>query len=420
VPASYSTIQKAIDAATATDRVLVAPGTYREAIDFKGKAITVISSSGALKTTIDATGIKNVAAVRFGSGETRNSVLDGFTLTGGSGYLVSSGTEHAGGGIYVTGSATSPTILNNIMRNNDLSVTRSKGAAICIFSGGTPLIRHNLMIGNKATFGGAVYNTGTGSRPTLDRNTIVGNSGDAGAVYGCTRSATTITNSILWGNGSNPIKIGLCKGPPLMTVRYCDVEGGASGIGNIALDPQFVNAGAGDYQLRLTSPCVDSGDPASGKDPDGTRADMGAYYRHHKPGSYKSFGVGCAGTATPPSLKAPNPPTLGTSFTLEIGNLKPLTAGIIVLGNTDKTWNGVPLPLDLKFLGMPGCNLLVNWLVEINIFARNGGTEILKVTIPNDPKLLNVEFYNQAWVLDSAANSLGIATSNGGKGIIGK
>ncbi len=87
--------------------------------------------------------------------------------------------------------------------------------------------------------------------------------------------------------------------------------------------------------------------------------------------------------------------------------------------NSNKFWNSVPLPMDLKFIAMPGCKLLVNWLMEIPIFSRNGGVHSWSATIPNAPSLLGAEFFNQAWVLDSAANVRGIATSNGGKGVIG-
>jgi len=56
---------------------------------------------------------------------------------------------------------------------------------------------------------------------------------------------------------------------------------------NIQLDPLFVDPLNGDYHLSWVnypipdatmSPCIDAGDPNSPLDPDGTIADMGAYY----------------------------------------------------------------------------------------------------------------------------------------------
>ncbi len=50
------------------------------------------------------------------------------------------------------------------------------------------------------------------------------------------------------------------------------------GEGLIAENPLFVDADEGDYNLQEDSPCIDSGDPDSPEDPDGTRADIGPYY----------------------------------------------------------------------------------------------------------------------------------------------
>ena len=44
-----------------------------------------------------------------------------------------------------------------------------------------------------------------------------------------------------------------------LAVSYSDVQGGASGEGNIAADPLFRNPAAGDYRLQETSPVKDEG-----------------------------------------------------------------------------------------------------------------------------------------------------------------
>ena len=50
------------------------------------------------------------------------------------------------------------------------------------------------------------------------------------------------------------------------------------GIGDISLNPQFVDRDNGDFRLREDSPCIDRGDPdAQYNDPDGSRNDIGVY-----------------------------------------------------------------------------------------------------------------------------------------------
>src|SRR5690348_13107710 len=82
VPTDQPTIQAAIDAANNGDTVLVSDGTYKENINFNGKAITVTSVHGASKTTIDGGGVNTV--VLLVTNETAASVLNGFTITNGS------------------------------------------------------------------------------------------------------------------------------------------------------------------------------------------------------------------------------------------------------------------------------------------------------------------------------------------------
>ncbi|MCH7839571.1 MAG: hypothetical protein IID38_04980, partial [Planctomycetes bacterium] len=94
--AQYPTIQDGINAASNGDEVIVAPGTYNETINFDGKAIILRSSNGADVTTIDGAGL-NTSVVTCSSGEGPDTVLQGFTITGGMGVIMPS--SYAGGGM---------------------------------------------------------------------------------------------------------------------------------------------------------------------------------------------------------------------------------------------------------------------------------------------------------------------------------
>ena len=113
VPSEQPTIQSAINVAEYGDTVLVAPGTYSENINFRGKAITVTSESGPQVTFIDGGNADSV--VIFTSGEGRHSTLNGFTLQNGRASFANQGVIE-GGGIVIQNS--SPTITNNVITNN--------------------------------------------------------------------------------------------------------------------------------------------------------------------------------------------------------------------------------------------------------------------------------------------------------------
>ena len=110
----YSSIQSAINATNNGDTVLVHKGTYYENVDFKGKTITIRSKSGRKKTIIDGT--KSGSVVTFSSGEGIESVLEGFTITHGSGLDLWEKGSSNGGGVYCAKS--SPTIKDCIITNN--------------------------------------------------------------------------------------------------------------------------------------------------------------------------------------------------------------------------------------------------------------------------------------------------------------
>jgi hypothetical protein len=195
VPSDQPTIQSAIDVATDGERVLVAPGTYSENINFGGKAITVRSESGPEVTIIDGGNADSV--VSFTSGEGRNSVLNGFTLQNGK----KGGPDliPGGGGIRIEGS--SPTITNNVIRNNQAC----SGGGIQI-SSGSPLIQRNTITGNRnsgcieiSVGGGISISAGSTFAEILD-NVISDNIGfDGGGIY-LASTGTFVKGNIIKGN----------------------------------------------------------------------------------------------------------------------------------------------------------------------------------------------------------------------------
>jgi hypothetical protein len=302
VPGSYTTIQAAINASVNGDTVLVATGTYFQNINFRGRKIVVTSryyltndpsiiSSTIINGSTPAfpdTG----SCVIFNNGEDSTAVLQGFSITGGTGTKWhdehSSGVFREGGGILIQYS--SPVIQNNNIFNNQ--VTNLTGV-VSVGGGGMrigdsyPRIYNNIVMNNTGKYGAGIvlnysgcimenniicvnygssqYGAGSGiwinndfARPRLiQNNTIVYNSATAGTgginLYNGTESGT-FKNNIVWGN--TPTQI---SGTGL-TISYCDFQGGIPGIGNINLDPQFSDT---NYVLSINSPCVDAGDSGS-------------------------------------------------------------------------------------------------------------------------------------------------------------
>ena len=189
--------------------------------------------------------------------------------------ITSNSADYDGGGIYCHNS--SPSLENVTITGNSASMTYGYGGGICCVDYSSPIIENVTISGNSAYGGGGIY-CYWNSSPSLKNVTISVNSAVdyGGGIYCNWNSAVNILNSILWSNSPEEIYISSST----VTVTYSDIQGGWAGTGNIDSDPLFVDLGNGDYHLQSSSPCIDAGDSASPLDPDGTIADMGAYYFH--------------------------------------------------------------------------------------------------------------------------------------------
>ena len=171
----YCSIQTAIVNAEDTDEIVVAPGTYLETIDFMGKAVWLHSSDGPEVTIIDATGFFHV--VQCVNGEGPDTVLDGFTITGGNADGAVFPEEVSGGGMFNDNS--SPTVSNCTFSGNSASFLGGG-----MFNGNSsPTVTNCTFSGNSASFfGGGMSNDN--SNPTVTGCTFSGNTADSTGLPG--------------------------------------------------------------------------------------------------------------------------------------------------------------------------------------------------------------------------------------------
>ncbi len=200
----YATIADAISFSSDGDTIEVDPGTYPEDLDFDGKEITVQSTDG-----LDVTQI--TGSIWMLSGETGDTILDGFTITGDgrtciqiggsqpqlSNLLISGcGEEDSSTGGGVTIESASPSFDHVYFENN----VALWGAAIYATDAEDITLRDCTFELNRATHGGGIASFS--SSFTADDVVFVDNQalyGVGGAIWGV-GSMLTISGGRIEGN----------------------------------------------------------------------------------------------------------------------------------------------------------------------------------------------------------------------------
>jgi hypothetical protein len=185
--------------------------------------------------------------------------------------------EWGGGGMYNwSGSqiVTDCLFIGNVNKNGGgggMSNMESDGLIItnCIFAG-------NISVGYFGSGGGISdlsYNSSTINCTFSGNSALIG-----GGIYNGRRNQN-ISNCILWGNIA-PYSPQIFNYDSNSIITYNNIEGDWPGVGNIDVDPLFVDANNGDYHLKsegwrwdsnrevwtwdgVTSACIDAGNPGS-------------------------------------------------------------------------------------------------------------------------------------------------------------
>jgi hypothetical protein len=288
----FATIQSAIDAAVNGDTVEVATGTYSGAgnrdIDFNGKMIIVYSGGQPENTIIDCGGSSGAhhGAFRFHSGETIESIVEGFTII--NAYFATDGGVDTGAIHCVDAS---PFIIGCIIRNNTSHGLTTAGSATpsvfnCAISDNTG---HGVAMGVGAgSTGGGSFNQVTiyhndragialpwnvDSIRSFMNCTVVSN--DSGGMrFVGTNSDPNIVDTVYTYLYANIIAFNKIAGLqktgqyfPGIVVYCSDVFGNptnylnvvdatADTANNFSADPKFCDTATAKYTLLAGSPCL--------------------------------------------------------------------------------------------------------------------------------------------------------------------
>ncbi|MCF8266127.1 MAG: DUF5123 domain-containing protein, partial [Melioribacteraceae bacterium] len=324
---AYTSLQSALDAATAGDQIWIAGGTYKptsaynltntlryyhfelinNVVIYGGFAGTETSVGqrtdygyGGTNETILSGDIgtigdnsDNCYHVLYNPpySITNSAILDGVTVSGGNANLWSNTELKRGGGMYMP--QNSPIIRNVTFTGNNGIFG---GAVFNMVSSG--IYSNCLFFNNSAEYGGASM-TYSSTALNFDNCTFYGNTAVShGGGVDNWNSAFSYNNCIFWGNTSAAGNQIYAYGTSTITLNTSCYSGNANDIAvesgasiittnnNITSNPLFVDAVNHDYRLYGNSPAVNTGNNSynssstdiRGKDRiQNTTIDMGAY-----------------------------------------------------------------------------------------------------------------------------------------------
>ena len=129
--------------------------------------------------------------------------------------------------------------------------------------------------------------------------------------------------------------------------------------------------------------------------------------------AFVTFASGCSGSQATCQLIPRETPQIGKTLEVYLDSV-PANIAVMAMG-----WTPISPGVSLSGVGMPGCSIHIS-LDGLIALAGSGGHATWSLSIPYQPALIGVRFYNQALVLDpGASNSLGAVVSDAAEAVVG-
>ena len=295
-------IQEKINSCMDGDIILVAPGVYRENINFYGKNIT-LKAETPFTAIIDGQYYMNT--IRFVSDESRRAKLSGFIIrngdarTGGGIYIddasptiencriEDNAAELYGGGLYISG-VSSPLLISTTVQNNQSNgsgggiycyqstptlsqsiITQNEsqlnGGAIYIAGNANPNLHNMLIYDNFARYNGGAIAVNAASVGMKHCTVIDNNAGEGIALYVekvTSPNQVVVQNSIFWQTDEMAYHVIASDNNSDIQVTGSNIfqkSGAYPGTNNINLDPKFVNPETNNFRIKTDSECLNAG-----------------------------------------------------------------------------------------------------------------------------------------------------------------